>query len=69
MAVTGGRGTGGAGPGRYLLYLSSTLRWPALLPGMHFFPASALVFLSVFLLACFLGPGSRVLFSISCWVL
>ena len=39
------------------------------LPGMHFFPASALVFVSVFLLGCFLGPGSLVLFFLSCWVL
>ena len=49
-----------------LFTLSSTLRWLALLPGMHFFPASALVCVSVFLLACFLGPGSRVLFFLSC---
>ena len=32
--------------------LSSTLRWLALLPRMHFFPASALVCVSVFFLAC-----------------
>ena len=38
-------------------------------PGMHFFPASALVCVSVFLLTCFLGPGSRALFFPSCWVL
>ena len=60
---------------RYLLFLSwfitlsSTLRWPALLPCMHFFPASALVFVSVFLLACFLGPCSGILIFLSCWVL
>ena len=52
-----------------LFTLSSTLRWPALLPGMHLFPASALVFVSVFLLVCFLGPGSRALFFLSCWVM
>ena len=34
------------------------------LPGMHFFPASALVCVSVFLLACFLGPGSGPLLSL-----
>ena len=49
-----------------LFTLSSTLRWLALLPGMHFFPASALVCVSVFFLACFLGPSSRVLFFLSC---
>ena len=48
--------------------LSSALCWLALLPGMHFFPASALVCVSVFPLACFHGPGSRALFFLSCWV-
>ena len=49
--------------------LSSALRWLALLPGMHVFPASALVCVSVFPLAWFLGPGSRALVFLSCWVL
>ena len=35
-----------------LFTLSSPLRWLVLLPGMHFLPASALVCVSVFLLAC-----------------
>ena len=52
-----------------LFTLSSTLCWPALLPGVHFSPAFALVFVWVFLLAYFLGPASRVLFFLSCWVL
>ena len=52
-----------------LFTLSSALRWPALPPGMHVFPASALVCVSVFPLACFLGLGSRVLFCLSCSVL
>ena len=52
-----------------LFTLSSTLRWLALLPGMHFFPASALVFVLVFFLACFLCPGTRVPFFLFCWVL
>ena len=52
-----------------LFTLSSTFSPLALLPGMHFFPASALVCVSVCFLACFLGPGSRALFSFSCWVL
>ena len=49
--------------------LFSTLRSPVLLLGTHFFSASALVVVSVLLLACFLGAGSRVLFFLSCWVL
>ena len=49
--------------------LSSALRWLALLPGMHVFPASALVCVSVFPVAYFLGPGSRALFFLSCSVL
>ena len=49
--------------------LSPALRWLALLPGMHVFPASALVCVSVFPLTCFLGPDSRALFFLSCWVL
>ena len=48
----------------WLFTLSSTLRWLALLPGMHFFTASALVCVSVFFLACFLGPGSGPLLSL-----
>ena len=32
-------------------------------------PASALVCVPVFPIACFLGPGSRALFFLSCWVL
>ena len=52
-----------------LFTLFSTLCWLALLPGMHFFPASALACVSVFLLVWFLGPGFRVLFFLSCWVL
>ena len=49
--------------------LSSALGWLALLLGMHVFPASALVCVSVFPLACFPGPGSRALFFLSCWAL
>ena len=43
--------------------------WLALLPGMHVFPASVLVCVLVFPLACFLGPSSRALFFLSCRVL
>ena len=56
-------------PASSFFTLSSALRWLALLPGMHVFSASTLVCVSVFPLACFLGPGSRALFFLSCWVL
>ena len=49
--------------------LSSGLRWLALLLGMLVFPASALMCVSVLLLACFLGPGSRALFFLTFSVL
>ena len=52
-----------------LFTLSSTLCSPALLPGMHFFPAPTPVCVTVFFLACFLVPGSKVLLFLSCWVL
>ena len=52
-----------------LFTLASTLHWLAQLPGMHFFPAFALACVSVLFLACFLGPGCRALFFLSCWVL
>ena len=58
-----------------LSLLRRSLSFPLLSVGLPsslvctLFPASALVFVLVFLLAYFLGPGSRVLFFLSCSVL